>query len=204
MDKLVAIADALFAIAQNGLHFTDDPFDKERYHQIQTIAASILADKSDLSAEKILDLYSLEAGYATPKVDVRGAAFKDNKILLVKESSDGRWSLPGGWVDINETPSEAICKEIFEESGFKAKAIKLMAVYDKYKHTHPIQLPHTYKIFFICDIIGGEKTTSIETTDIDFFAKDNIPELSLQRVAKSQIERAFAHKENMSLPADFD
>lgn len=204
MDKLIAIANSLFAIAQNGLLFTKDVFDKERYHQIQAIAAEILANKSELTAEKILDLYNLEQGYATPKIDIRGACFKNDQILMVKERTDGLWSLPGGWVDINESPSQAICKEIYEESGFEARAIKLMGVYDINKHPHPSQLPHIYKLFFICEITGGSMKPSIETSEIDFFDQDKIPDLSLRRVVRSQIDRAYEHKNNMSLPADFD
>ncbi|MFA5960832.1 MAG: NUDIX hydrolase [Tatlockia sp.] len=204
MDKLAGLADSLFAIAQNGLLFTKDPFDKERYQQIQKIAASILADKSAWSTDKILNLFCNEKGYATPKLDVRGAVFQGDRILLVKERSDNLWTLPGGWVDMNESPSEAICKEIVEESGFITRAIKLMAVWDMHKHAHPSQLPHTYKLFFICALLGGEKRTSIETSEIDFFEKDNLPELSLRRVIKPQIERAFEHKQNMQLPTDFD
>lgn len=204
MDKLIAIANSLFAIAQNGLLFTNDVFDKERYHQIQTIAAEILASKSELTAEKILDLYNLEQGYATPKIDIRGACFKNDQILMVKERTDGLWSLPGGWVDINESPSQAICKEIYEESGFEARAIKLMGVYDINKHPHPSQIPHIFKLFFICEITGGSIKPSIETSEIDFFDQDKIPDLSLRRVVRSQIDRAYEHKNNMSLPADFD
>lgn len=204
MDKLVEIANSLFAIAQNGLHFTQDVFDKERYQQIQQIAASILAEKSSFTFDKIIELFNYEKGYATPKIDVRGAVFKENKILLVKERSDQRWALPGGWVDINESPSEAVCKEIFEESGFKTKVVKLMALFDKNKHAHPTQLPHVYKIFFICELVGGEKKTSIETSEVEFFEKDKLPDLSLNRVIKSQIDRAFEHRQNMTLPTDFD
>lgn len=204
MDRLVAVAESLFVIAHNGLLFTQDPFDKERYQQIQKIAASMLADKSNLTADKILDLLSCEKGYATPKLDVRGVAFRNNQVLLVKERSDQLWSLPGGWVDINESPSEAVCKEIFEESGFITRAVKLMALFDTRKHAHPSQLPHIYKIFFICEIIGGERKASIETSEVGFFEKDNLPDLSLKRVIKSQIERAFEHKQNMTLPTDFD
>ncbi|MFI4962895.1 MAG: NUDIX hydrolase [Legionellales bacterium] len=204
MDQLVRLAESLFAIAQNGLTYTENVFDIERYHQIQDIAASIMAKKSTLPLDKIKDLFTQATGYATPKLDVRGAVFKDNTILLVKERADSLWTMPGGWVDVGESPSEAVCKEIREESGFEARAIKLMAVYDKYKHPHPQGLPHLYKLFFICEITGGEKKTSIETSDVAFFDKDNIPELSLPRVLSSQIARAFEHKANMSLATDFD
>ena len=204
MDKLAEIASSLYAIAQNGLLFTQNDFDKQRYQQIQSIATAILADKSNYTTDKITELFNYEKGYITPKVDVRGIVFKDDKILLVKERSDGRWSLPGGWVEINEAPSEAVCKEIYEESGFKTKAVKLMAVYDRNKHGHPHQIPHIYKLFFICEITGGESKTSIETSEVRFFEQNELPELSQNRVVKSQINRAYEHKNNMTLPADFD
>lgn len=204
MDKLVEIANSLFAIAQNGLLFTKDAFDKDRYQQIQHIAASILVEKSNMNFDTIMNLFHQETGYATPKLDVRGAVFKDNKILLVKERSDQCWSLPGGWIDVNESPSEAVCKEILEESGFTTKAIKLMALYDRNKHPHPTSLPHIFKAFFICELTGGEKKTSIETSEVDFFEQDQLPELSLNRVVQSQIDRAFEHWHDMALPADFD
>lgn len=204
MDKLLTIADSLFAIAQNGLLFSKDPFDRERYQQIRVLAGSLLAEKSMLNVDKIIDIFSCEKGYATPKVDVRGAVFKDNKILLVKERSDQCWTLPGGWIDVNESPSEAVCREVLEESGFQTRAVKLFALLDKNKHPHPAKLPHIYKIFFICELMGGEKKISIETSDVDFFYKDKLPELSRDRTLQSQIERAYIHKQDMTLPTDFD
>lgn len=203
-DKLIQIADSLFAIAQNGLHYTVNPFDKERYLQIKKIAAVIMAEKSTFNCDKIINLFSTETGYVTPKLDVRGAVFKDDKILLVKEREDECWALPGGWVDVNESPSEAIRREIVEESGYETQVIKLMALFDKNKHPHPPQLPHTYKLFFICELLGGAKKTSIETSEVNFFAKDQLPNLSLNRVISTQIERAFDHQHDLSLPTDFD
>jgi ADP-ribose pyrophosphatase YjhB (NUDIX family) len=204
MDKIVQFAESILAIAQNGLVFTQDEFDKQRFRQIQTLATQLLEQKSSLSSEKILNLFLQEEGYATPKVDVRGAVFKDNQILLVQERSDQKWTLPGGWADVGESPSEAVVKEILEESGFIAKVAKVMAIYDKSKHSHPTCIPHIYKIFFICDLIGGEKELSIETCAVDFFSLDNLPPLSEHRVVKNQIERAFMHYRNMDLPTDFD
>lgn len=204
MDTLIELANQLYSIAQNGLTFCEDPFDIERYHQIQHISTTILAEKSNFSREKIADLFSKEFGYATPKLDVRGAVFKEDKILLVQERSDGKWTLPGGWADVHTSPSEAVCKEIREESGFKTKAVKLFAVYDKAKQGHPTQLPHVHKMFFICELLGGKAETSIETSAVDFFAQKHLPELSLERVLPSQIERAFLHRANMGLPTDFD
>jgi 8-oxo-dGTP pyrophosphatase MutT (NUDIX family) len=130
----------LQAISQSGLHFTQDRYDRERYEQIGEIAAVILAEHTNLSVEELLKLNIAEFGYATPKVDVRGVVFKDEKILLVREIADGgKWTLPGGWADINETPTQAVTREVQEESGFETRVIKLLAVYDreKQKHTPP-------------------------------------------------------------------
>lgn len=194
----------LQAIAQNGLTFAKDPFDIERYQQLNSIAAEMASQLTEMPAEKILHLFDQEVGYLTPKIDVRGVVFQDSKILMVKETSDQCWSLPGGWVDVNESPSFAIEREIKEESGFDAKAIKLLALYDRLKHDHPYQLPHAYKCFIHCELMGGKAATSIETAEIDFFALDNLPKLSEGRVTKKQIARMFEHKKNPAWPTDFD
>lgn len=204
MDSLITIANSLLAISQNGLHFCKDPFDKERYEQIRKIAANIMSQKSSLSIEEIFNIYC-EHGYATPKLDVRGAVFKDNKILMVEERFEKVWSLPGGWVDINDSPSEAVCREIFEESGFTTKAVKLIALLDTNRHSHPPRLLHTYKLFFLCELLGGEKKESIETSAVDFFDKNKIPKnLSANRVTLTQIDLVYKHKHNPSLPTEFD
>lgn len=205
MDKIIRWAESLMAIAHNGLLFSKNEFDVQRYKQIQVLATAILSYKSTYSEEKIQSLFATERGYLTPKIDVRGAVFdKQHRILLVKENSDGRWSLPGGWVEVNESPSQAITKEIFEESGFETEPVKLFAVYDKHCHAHPPQVPHAHKLFFLCKIMGGQKSASIETSDVEFFAKENIPPLSLNRVVPLQIERAFQHYYAPELPTEFD
>ena len=203
--KWLEWARRLQALAQTGLHFSDDPFDRERYEQIQALAVEMLERGSDADAAPICDLFAGETGYATPKVDVRGAVFDQQRILLVRETSDGLWALPGGWADVNDTPSEAVEREIYEESGFEAKATKLLAVYDRRLHGHVPPSPrHVYKLFFLCQLVGGKATASHETDDIGFFTEDALPNLSLGRVTESQIVRLFEHSRHPNWPTDFD
>lgn len=195
----------LQAIAQNGLTYIRDPFDAERYRAIQRIAAEMLAAGSATPLEPILDLFAGEVGYATPKVDVRGVVFRADKLLLVQELfDDRRWSLPGGWVDINDSPSTAVQREIFEETGFETRAVKLLAVFDRARHPHPPRPYSLYKLFIRCELTGGEPRTSIETGQAAFFAEDELPELSVGRVTPGQIARMFAHYRHPEWPTDFD
>ena len=145
-----------------------------------------------------------QAGYATPKVDVRGVVFRDEKILLVKERRDGRWTLPGGWADVNDSPGEATVREVYEESGYSTRAIKLLACYDRHKHGHPPFAFHIYKLFFQCELLGGKPTNSIETEDVGWFSENEIPPLSLPRVTPEQIARFFEHHNHPNWPTDFD
>ncbi len=197
-------AQRLQAIAQNGLAYSENQFDIERYHSLQNITAEIVSTYSELEHKQILDLFTGEVGYATPKIDIRGAVFRDNKILLVKERVDGLWTLPGGWADVGESPSEAVVKEIREESGYKARALKLVAVYDRDRQGHTPFPFYCYKLFFLCELIGGSPSASIETEEVDFFFEDNIPLLSIGRVTKAQIQLMFEHYRHPDLPTDFD
>lgn len=204
--KWIQWARALQAISQTGLHFSRDPFDIERYQQIKNIAADILASHSNLSSEQILELNAGEYGYATPKVDVRGVVFRDSKILLIREILDeGRWTLPGGWADVNESPSEAVVREVFEESGFETRVSKLLAVYDRDKQGHIPPLPyHVYKLFFLCEILGGAARPNQEASEIGFFGEDEIPELSVARVTEEQLRKCFEHHRQPGWPTEFD
>jgi ADP-ribose pyrophosphatase YjhB (NUDIX family) len=202
--RWLIIARELRAIAQTGLTFTTDRFDIARYQRLQELSALLLAQGSDSEFDTILHLLRQEKGYATPKVDVRGAAFADGKVLLVREISDGHWTLPGGWADVNQSARECVEREIAEESGFSARALKLAAVYDYQKSNRPGHIDSIYKMFFICEITGGAATPSDETSEVDFFARDALPPLSLGRTTPVQIERMFQHAENPQLPADFD
>lgn len=198
-------AKQLAAISQNGLTFSNNAYEIERYEKIRQIAAEMMSTQSELDTNTYLTIFTKEDGYATPKVDVRGAVFRDNRILLVKEKVDGKWTLPGGWADPCTSPSESVVREIFEESGFETRAKKLLAVFDRSKHPHKPLIPfHIYKLFFLCEITGGSEQTSHETTAVDFFAEDKIPELSVSRVLPHQIARMFEHYCNPAMPTDFD
>jgi ADP-ribose pyrophosphatase YjhB (NUDIX family) len=192
------------AIAQTGLAFTTDPFDRERYTQLTELVASILSRELDIPLEKARGFWEGEEGYATPKVDVRGGIFEGGRVLLVRERSDGRWTLPGGWVDVNDSPSGAVAREIFEESGYRARAVKLAALVDKLRHPHPPGIHHIYKLFFLCERTGGAAALSNETDAVQFFDVHALPELSTGRVLASQIERLYQHHLHPELPTDFD
>lgn len=205
-DERLRWARELQAVAQAGLHYTESPYERERYGQVARVAAEMLAAQADLPVADVLQWNASDVGYATPKVDVRGVVFRDGRILLVREVQDGgRWTLPGGWADVNEPPSAAVEREIREESGFEAKAVKLLAVYDRETQGHrPPYARSIFKLFFRCEISGGEARASHETSGADFFAEDATPELSEARVLPKQIRRFFEHLRDPSLPADFD
>jgi ADP-ribose pyrophosphatase YjhB (NUDIX family) len=200
----LAIGRELKAIAQIGLTFNRDAYDRERYERIRQLAATLIGEGSGHDARALLQGFEVETGYATPKVDVRAAAFEADRILLVREVSDGAWTLPGGWADVNESPAASAVREVFEESGFEARAVKLAAVYDYRKRNRPQHLDSIYKLFFICELTGGSARPSIETSEVAFFARHELPSLSVGRSTAAQIERMFCHAEDLGLPADFD
>src|ERR1700683_1452939 len=200
----LTIARDLQPLAQQGLAFSKDPFDRQRFQRTRELAAQLMAQGSDTDAQKILNLFERDVGYATPKIDVRGAAFMDGRVLLVQEASDGGWTLPGGWADVNQSAGECVVREIAEESGFQARALKLAAVYDYRKRNRPHHLDSIYKMFFICALTGGSARASIETSDAEFFPRAALPPLSIGRATAQQIERMFQHAERPDLPTDFD
>lgn len=202
--KWLEWAKRLQAIAQNGLTFTENPFDVERYKSLRAIASEILATYSNVEPSYVLDLFTKEEGYATPKVDIRGVVFRDNKLLFVKEREDGCWALPGGWADIGDSPSEVIVREIQEESGYLTRAVKLLAVYDRDRQGHPPLSHYVYKMFFQCELIGGTPAVSMETDEVSFFAENEIPPLSLARILPSQVARMFDHYRHPDWQTDFD
>ena len=203
MTSQIECAKQIAALAKTGLHYVSNPFDEQRYRQILDLAAGILAASSHADSQTIGQLLDLEDGYITPKVDVRGAVFRDDKILLVREAVDGLWTLPGGWADVGDSPSRAVEREIYEESGYQAKAVKLLALEDR-KRRHPPSLFEVYKVFFLCTLTGGAAKTSIETTAVDWFAEGKLPGLSPGRVTAGQIHRWFQHCRQPHLPAEFD
>jgi ADP-ribose pyrophosphatase YjhB (NUDIX family) len=195
----------LQAIAQNGLTFAQDPYDVERYAAIREVAAEMIAAGSDQDITVIRNLLGKDSGYATPKVDVRGVVFRDGRLLFVRERSDGKWALPGGWADVGESPAESVTREVYEESGFETRAAKVLAIFDRSKHPHVPAFPcHVYKIFIRCAIIGGAAARGSETDGVDFFSEAALPDLSVTRITPWQVRRLFEHYRNPGLPTDFD
>jgi ADP-ribose pyrophosphatase YjhB (NUDIX family) len=201
----VGWARELQAIAQTGLHFSESEYDLERYRKILKISVEIFANHSGESPALIRGMFEAQSGYATPKVDVRGVVFRDDKLLLVQERLDGRWTLPGGWADVNDSPSEAVEREIVEESGFLVKAERMIAVFDRAKQGNPPPFPfHVYKLFILCQLLGGEAKTSMETTGVEFVGENEIPPLSLSRNTPEQIQFCFDARKNPNNPCQFD
>lgn len=197
----------LQAIAQTGLAFTKDPYDVERYAALRALAARIMAAHTGASHHRLEALFAKETGYATPKAGVRGAVFDtQGRLLMVREVMDGgRWTLPGGWAEVNLTPAENVVKEVREESGYEVRVRKLAAVWDRGRHGHPPGAYAVYRFFFICDLIGGAPATSLETSGVGWFAESDLPsDISLARILPEHLHRMFAHARDDSLPTEFD
>jgi ADP-ribose pyrophosphatase YjhB (NUDIX family) len=197
----------LQAIAQTGLTFTRDAYDKQRYERLRHLAAEMMSAHTAAPAERIEALFANESGYATPKIDVRGAVFDDRKrLLLVRESADGgRWTLPGGWADVNISGAENAVKEVQEESGYDVRVRKVAAVWDRTRQGHANAVFSCCKLFYICDIVGGQAATSLETSEVGWFAESELPtDLSLGRVLPGQLRRMFEHERDPLMPTDFE
>jgi ADP-ribose pyrophosphatase YjhB (NUDIX family) len=190
------LAQKLQSIAQAGLTFTEGKYDLERYRELLHISATIVSEFATVPVKRVESLYSLEHGYLTPKVDIRGVVFENNQILMVKETADGRWSLPGGWADVGLSPFEVAVKEIREESGLYTIPKRLLAVLDKKKHNHPADIYYCYKMFILCERTGGSFSDSIETSDSGFFSREDLPELSRERITAEQIQLLFQYLDN--------
>ncbi len=197
-------AQRLQAIAQSGLAYQPHDYDRERYQAVREIAAGMMADGAACEIQPVRDLLAGQTGYATPKVDVRAAVFRAGEILLVREREDGCWTLPGGWADVGESPSQATVREVREESGYETRAVKLLALHDRNRHGHPPIPFHAYKLFFLCEMTGGAPAHSVETAGSAWFAEDALPPLSLTRVTAAQIHRLFEHYRHPEWPTDFD
>ena len=196
-------ARQLFSISQSGLTYCKNDYDLERYHQIQEIATEILAKNSSLSMDAIKQSFSMQSGYATPKIDVRGAVIQEGKILLIKEQADGCWAMPGGWADIGDFPARTVEREVLEESGYQVDVDKVIAVYDA-NHVAPLEFYHAYKLIFQCSITGGQATTSHETLAVNFFAMDDLPPLSKGRTTQAMLDEVYAHYLDPTRPTAFD
>lgn len=196
------------AIAQSGLTFCQNPYDRERYEQLRVLASSMVAALGQNTPETVLTLFTNEKGYATPKIDVRGAAFNAaGEILMVREAIDqDRWTLPGGWADVNFTTAENTLKEVMEESGYSAEIIKLAALWDRNRQGHPPDVFSCAKVFYLCRLTGGTPTIdNLETSGIGWFNRDNLPDdLSLTRLLPHQLRRMFDHYDQPDLATDYD
>lgn len=203
--KWLSWARELQSLAQYGLRYAADVYERKRYERIREIAAEIVSSKADVDLAAVTKLLEDQEGDPTPKVDVRGVVFQDEAILLVRERADaGRWTLPGGWADVGESPSEAVEREVFEESGFQVRTKKLLSLYDRDRQGHPPGLFHIYKLFFLCELLGGEATESDETEGAAFFKENEIPELSIARVTEKQISHFFDHLRHPEWQTDID
>ena len=204
MEKWLKWAIEIQSLAQAGLTYTDNVYDIERYKRLREIAAEIIEEKSNISLEKVKDLFCNENGYQTPKIDTRAAIFKDDKILLTHENN-GTWSLPGGWCDVLESVASNTIKEVKEETGLDVETIKIIAVQDRNKHNKPIYAYGVCKIFVLCNVIGGEFIENIETTEIKYFSLDEIPNnLAEEKTNKEQIEMCFKAYKDEKWQTQFD
>lgn len=190
------IAKEIQSLAQAGLTYSDNKYDIERYQRLRDISVTILKEYTGAPVERIRSLFASEEGYQTPKVDIRGVVFREGKILMVRESIDGKWTLPGGWADVGYSPFEIAEKEIFEEAGIKVSPERLLAVFDKMKHSHPPDIYHVYKLFILCRDSGQDVKPGMETTDVGWFARDEKLPLSELRITQEQISIMFDFYDN--------
>ncbi len=198
------MAKRMQALAQSGLEYSDNKYDRDRYQQMRQLSLEIMQDFTELKMDKLVDVFASEQGYQTPKVDVRGVVFRGDQILMVRETIDGNWSLPGGWADVGLTPSEVAIKEVWEESGLIVVPERLLAVLDKKMHNHPPDMFHIYKIFILCRETGGELKGGMETSETGFFGPDKFPPLSVPRITREQISLMYEYKNDPLKPASFD
>jgi ADP-ribose pyrophosphatase YjhB (NUDIX family) len=193
------------SIAQIGLEYAENEYDRERYAELHELAAEMMAEASTLPTEKWLSIFAKESGYATPKVDVRGAVFHEGKVLLAREASDGLWSLPGGWADVNDRPAEAVIREVKEETGYTVRCTKLVAVLDRDHHYQGEPSPfHIYKLMFLCEITGEADDLCHDILEARFFSPDDLPPLSEHRTLPMHIELMHRQCLDLSLPTQFD
>jgi ADP-ribose pyrophosphatase YjhB (NUDIX family) len=192
------------ALAQTGAYYAVNEFQSQRYHRLMEIAAEIVVEHSNLEYSMVVEAFTTPKGYSTPRVDVRGAVFKDRRLLLVRERTDGGWTLPGGWADVGDVPSLAAEREVWEEAGYHVKARKVVGVYDANRFGD-LELFHAFKIIFLCDLIDGESTPSLETSEVAFFDLKDLPGvLSSERTNMRHISDVFSALDNPDCATIFD
>ena len=197
-------ARTIQSVAQAGLIYTENPYDRERYQKLHDLALEVFAAHTGEAPAVIEGWFAAQPGYPTPKADVRGACFRDGKILMVQERSDGGWCLPGGWADVGDVPSEAAAREVREEAGFECVAHKLIGVFDTNRGGEPLSAFHAFKIIFLCELTGGAPNPNHEILAVDFFPRQALPPLSPQRTTPAQLAECFAHLDDATRLAAFD
>jgi ADP-ribose pyrophosphatase YjhB (NUDIX family) len=192
------------ALSQTGYHFSENDYQRGRYQRLSEIAAEIVSEHTALPCTSLVQAFQAQIGYATPRVDVRGAVFQDGQILLVRERQDGGWTMPGGWADVGDVPSAAAEREVLEEAGFRVRAYKLVGLYDA-NRLGPLELFHAFKLVFLCQLIEGEARPSSETSEVAFFSQNALPGvLSGPRTSPRQILDAFHALHNPDCATVFD
>jgi ADP-ribose pyrophosphatase YjhB (NUDIX family) len=197
-------ARQLQALAQTGLTYAQNPFDKQRYEKLSSVAVEIFTTHTGREAAVIQEWFQVQPGYATPKVDVRGCCFRDGQVLMVRERQDERWCLPGGWADVGDRPAEATCREVREESGFTCEARKVIGVFDANRQGRPLPAFHAFKLIFLCEITGGQPQPDHEILEVGFFRRDALPELSPWRTTRDHLRECFAHLDDPARPTAFE
>jgi len=192
------------ALAQTGLTFSENRFEMERLRRLMEIAAEMVEAHTAQEREPLVENFLLQPGYATPKIDVRGAVVRDGRILLVQERADGRWCMPGGWADVGEYPSRAVAREVWEESGFEVIPRRVVGVYDANRGGEPLSFYHAYKLVYRCEITGGEAHASEETAAVGFFSFDDLPTLSSFRTNEVHLSEVRAQLDDACRPTAFD
>ncbi|HSJ56611.1 MAG TPA: NUDIX hydrolase [Anaerolineae bacterium] len=202
--RWLAWAQQIQAIAQTGLTYCENEYEKERYTHLMRLAAEIVHEHAGLAEAHVVEDFFSQPGYATPKVDVRAAVVHEGRILLVRERVDGLWTMPGGWADVGDAPSEMVVRETREESGYEVEPVKLVGVFDANRSGEPLSFYHAYKLVFLCRIVGGEAQTSHETLGVEFFELDELPALSSNRTNERHLDEVRAHLADAARPAYFD
>ena len=202
-NKWVAWAQELQFLSQCALTYCRDVYDIERFERIREISAEMVGELADLPVERVKDLFCDEAGYQTPKLETRAAIIEDGKILLVKER-DGRWSMPGGWVDHDQSVRDNTVKEVWEEAGLEVRATRLVALHDRNRHNIPPYIHNICKVFVLCERLGGAFRPNVETVASGWFTPDELPPLAENRVNREQVLLCFRAAEDPDWKVEFD
>ncbi|MCW3091127.1 MAG: hypothetical protein JWP81_2196 [Ferruginibacter sp.] len=203
-EETFTLIKRLKSLADIGMLYTQNEYDKERYAELLQISYELLNNNTGEEITTLKNLYLQNKDYPTAKVDIRGLIIKDNTILLVKEMADGKWSLPGGWADVGYSPKEVIIKECKEETGLEVTTEKLLAVFDKKFHPHPPQPFYVYKMVFYCKAISTAIIKGFDVLDVQYFDVNNLPELSEDRILKDQLQLAFKIATTPGMPTYFE